>query len=257
MKKSNLTIIIGNGFDIAAGHKTSYKNFIQSPFFINLRDNKLVDYIKNKLELEARWVDLEIELGNYSNLLIEKYGYDNKYINDVFYEDYSILREALFMYLKGTINGKRNLDLEKLLKSWLAEDETPRVVNFNYTIHFEGLYNLLKKDNYENFSNIHGRIDHNYDGRSSKDCLIQFGVDEGQSIPPNHYFIIKNNSIEVFKRYILASDKIIIYGSSFGITDARYFKLLLRIIEETKKKLIIYCYEENSFNEINLLAELS
>lgn len=250
MKKDNLAIIVGNGFDIASGYKTSYGDFIQSAMFEEIKDNNLVCFIREQCMLQAMWVDIEIAIGDYSKFLVGKYGGDNESVNKSFLEDYLHLREALFLYLKGTNRGRSSRYLDNLIRKWINENQNIQIINFNYTMVFEGSYNTLAWERPNGFSNIHGRIDDNYDGRNSQDCMIQLGVDESQGIHPNHHFILKSNSLDDFENSICASNKIIVYGCSFGITDARYFKFILNEIGLSNKKLIIYHYGMKSFDEI-------
>lgn len=61
--------IIGNGFDLSCGLKTSYKNFYESSFFDSLgkgpKDSKksinIYDHLKSK-QVMNNWLDLEQEL---------------------------------------------------------------------------------------------------------------------------------------------------------------------------------------------------
>lgn len=60
-------LIIGNGFDLNLGLKTSYKDFIQSNHFKTLLKNKnsMAEYFNEKSELN-NWVDIEKEITKYS-----------------------------------------------------------------------------------------------------------------------------------------------------------------------------------------------
>ena len=55
--------IIGNGFDLNLGLKTSYTNFVNGNEFKSLlnTDNFLADYLSNKHDLQ-NWIDVENEL---------------------------------------------------------------------------------------------------------------------------------------------------------------------------------------------------
>ena len=66
-KEYDSILIIGNGFDLNLGLKTSYQNFIASHVFKNLVDgnNQLCKYLNNQNELN-RWIDIENELKKYS-----------------------------------------------------------------------------------------------------------------------------------------------------------------------------------------------
>ena len=63
-------IIIGNGFDLSLGLKTSYKDFIESDSFTLLlkKENSLTIYLNGKQEIN-NWVDIEKELTEYSKLV--------------------------------------------------------------------------------------------------------------------------------------------------------------------------------------------
>ena len=73
MKDNNpniVALILGNGFDIANNFKTGYCDFIESDYFKLLLDknNSLATHIYSVKQL-YNWVDVEIEIGNYSSTL--------------------------------------------------------------------------------------------------------------------------------------------------------------------------------------------
>lgn len=55
--KEDLVLIVGNGFDISHGYKTSYSDFIKSEQLKD-KNNIFINYFKNKLKVE-QWVDVE------------------------------------------------------------------------------------------------------------------------------------------------------------------------------------------------------
>lgn len=61
-------LIIGNGFDLCLGLKTSYRDFLGSTAFKLLigNDNMLAAYLEYKNQIQ-NWVDVEHELKNYAN----------------------------------------------------------------------------------------------------------------------------------------------------------------------------------------------
>lgn len=97
----NKILIIGNGFDLNLGLKTSYKDFLESPEFGDLveRGSDLASYLRriqgyNKriqgYNTEMLWVDVEYELKDYSvywknlNHLLDQYlksDYSNLKVN--------------------------------------------------------------------------------------------------------------------------------------------------------------------------------
>ena len=73
-----LLVIIGNGFDLDLGQKTSYKDFMLSRIFDNYRENShlestqyghlnLFDYLQDRFDgNDKQWIDVEIELREFA-----------------------------------------------------------------------------------------------------------------------------------------------------------------------------------------------
>lgn len=60
-------LVVGNGFDLAIGRKTSYWDFYQSEYCPKRYPAPLIDYLNQNLEGEnVRWLDLETALQNYA-----------------------------------------------------------------------------------------------------------------------------------------------------------------------------------------------
>ena len=57
--------VVGNGFDLNLGLKTSYKDFMESHWFSDIKNNSLVDYLRERQSLNL-WIDIENELSAYS-----------------------------------------------------------------------------------------------------------------------------------------------------------------------------------------------
>ena len=95
-----MLFIIGNGFDIARGLKTSYKNFLDWYLFQN-EDNapqsviKLKNAIRRDVEIDIdSWADLEIKLGMYTK------EYDDNEVGD-FIIAYRNIKNKLDEYIKA------------------------------------------------------------------------------------------------------------------------------------------------------------
>lgn len=71
-KSYKTLIIVGNGLDLATGHKTSYSDFVKSENFKELinSNNHLARFLLDKKNIQ-NWIDLEMELYNYSITLTE------------------------------------------------------------------------------------------------------------------------------------------------------------------------------------------
>lgn len=71
-------LIIGNGYDMDLGRKTSYKNFWESAFCPKDYPAPLIAHLNGKWKdnLDAvKWYDLENELYNYAQKIREKSGH--------------------------------------------------------------------------------------------------------------------------------------------------------------------------------------
>lgn len=82
-------LILGNGFDLSLGLKTSYVNFIESNLFqkrvaihhypnarIDIHDKNIHNYLSNQKKLK-NWIDVEMELKEYASQQRVEYHNDN------------------------------------------------------------------------------------------------------------------------------------------------------------------------------------
>lgn len=92
MEKKKI-IIIGNGFDLNLGLKTSYNDFIKSNYFESLleEDNSLAWHLSDQTQLN-NWVDIENEITNYSTQIND----DNLNVKN----NFKALKTSLQNYLK-------------------------------------------------------------------------------------------------------------------------------------------------------------
>lgn len=110
----NITFLLGNGFDIQCGLKTSYISFyeyiLKKKYSLELSremDEKSVLKIDNMIYSEIykskddiqTWADLEFQLGVFTRRLKEEN--QDAITAERFLEDFEILREDLNEYLKG------------------------------------------------------------------------------------------------------------------------------------------------------------
>ena len=248
--KYNKAFIIGNGFDKANGFPTGYGDFVESPNFKNLlsHDNQLAKFIKNTYD-DAKWVDIEIEIGKYSCNLGEVYK-GNSFAKETekFRNDYIKLTDALYWYIDGIRSGKINSRMEDLVKSWKNSlfgkvQEQAFFVTFNYmrwdvTI----LQEKMRNDRFINYYplSIHGVTQ--YDANATPKIVL--GVDEKSIYCKEHKFIVKAYNpyceADAYFRHIYDANQIIIFGCSIGNTDQRYFSHLFS--QAKGKTFNIYCY---------------
>jgi hypothetical protein len=240
-------LIIGNGFDLNLGLKTSYEDFLESPQF-NLLDNHLSNYL-SKLQKMKNWIDVEKELKNYSAHEARLHP-----VSFLFKPNFTLLSNALMEYLK-TINY-RNIDRRshayKLIRK-ISSIPNFIIIDFNYTnstrIILEELGFSLKEID-KILIKIHGSIEEE---------KIIFGVEDGANISSNHLFLRKAYPRH-FKGINLDNglkniQKIHFFGHSIGETDHTYFFEFFRTHSDvpfsfSPKEVNLYHYGDDGYDEL-------
>ena len=253
MKDNNpniVALILGNGFDIANNFKTGYCDFIESDYFKLLLDknNSLATHIYSVKKL-YNWVDVEIEIGNYSSTL-EKSTPPTKQreASNKFLKEYTDLKRALYQYINSMTSSLKNPKMEALINEWLnytLPDYNTKlfIVNFNYNswdhIRF---FNYAIRENLVGNQplHIHGKTDY----LTPDSDNIVLGVDNQNVRGSHHNFIVKafdsaTRDRDYFNNIHNAS-KYIIFGCSIGVTDVRYFKPIFE--KSHNKDFEIYGY---------------
>jgi hypothetical protein len=275
-------LIIGNGFDLNLGLKTSYSDFLDSPQFEKLIQEKKTNYFALHLILQRQlegWVDVEDEIHNYilsgdpklevaGEIYISKQGVsspmhlprNNKYRLN-FIQEYIDVQNALKDYLKTQEIDSQD-DLSKSaafqLISKLGNIQNLYVIDFNYTLTFEALLSKeYVSDNkvYNNVLHIHGSL------RKENDIVfgVQDDLKEEEQLLPKYVRVYKSSS-----PYTNANgvndlfDKcrhIIFFGYSLGETDSSYFKDFFRNLSKknviSEKEIDIFYYNDDELDKIN------
>lgn len=210
MKK---VFIIGNGFDLNLGLKTSYQCFIDSPEFQSRvsEGNVLFNYLNNVVDVSG-WIDVENELINYSN----QSSYETNFLIE-----YNELCACLKQYISSidlSSIDKQSTAFEMLGSIDLSDDFL--IINFNYT---DSALHILRELGHKNVQN---KILHVH-GRAASNEII-FGVDDKASINPEHVFLYKSYSSIFAKKYdfdnIVDFDHLYFFGHSLGQSDHLYFR---------------------------------
>ena len=279
MKKDyKIVLVIGNGFDLDLGLKTSYKDFMESDGFrrqlekvdeqnrmgLSVGDN-LFKYLQSKKDIQ-KWIDIEEEL---LRLATYKKGPIGPLITATreLEESFEFLRSELSTYVRGLSYDNIRMDsiALKTLKS-IARYSRSEIISFNYT-------------NIQKISNLVGRISCPVEyvhGQVSNDSII-LGLQDEVEIDKSFCFMIKSFS-PFFKSHnvrtkLLSADEIIFFGHSFGSTDYHYFadlfkqqsdprtanpNLILRIFthNEKSRRDILFHLREMNERRTNMLFEL-
>ncbi|MCS2404479.1 bacteriophage abortive infection AbiH family protein [Bacteroides salyersiae] len=249
----NKVLIIGNGFDLDLGLKTSYSDFIKCESFKSLTDNNsLAKDIKKEYEIK-KWIDLETFLKNYIIAQSTVDSFANKY-DSLLKEEFYALQDLLNTYINNKIAYcSINKDsIARQLLNAIAENGDYDIYNFNYT-NFKDICNNCEIRKLE-CKHVHGQAINN---------SIILGVEAHKDIPDDHVYIIKSFSHHYISRNIRqalknASD-IIIFGHSLGETDYHYFSDFFeeqssKSLYEKEKNITIFTYDRES--ELSILKQL-
>lgn len=238
-------IIIGNGFDLSLGLKTSYKDFIQSNYFNLLvkNNNSLALYLNEKQEIN-NWVDIEKELTEYSKQIQD----DKSKVKN----DFKELKNALVDYLKEAQKEEINQNSKafEMIKNEISD--TDMIYNFNYTNTIFKIAQILKISNIEyKHSYVHGSIENKN---------IIFGVEDDARINDNHIFLKKSSNINSAESNIIRilndsqnkNNTLVIFGHSLGITDSSYFKNYFSSLtnQYNHSKLKLYHFGEEAYDDM-------
>ncbi len=280
----NITYIIGNGFDLNLGFPTDYSHFYDYYCDVPSSSNN-IESLKEDIKQYKNndWVDLEIGLGKYTskvstpddfqeayldlNCQLSRYmaavneviksnmsdPLKEKIVNDFRFPEYSLpteLEEAIYQYRRWVLSGS-------------GKDTTIiNVLTFNYTHTIENL-ELNKtigfKNDWTSFKN--GKLKHIH--RAIGDKGVWLGVDNELQIknePFKNDRLIRQLLVKPFditssgsglmneaKTIIDNSDLICVFGSSMGITDLTWWRMIGDRLFNSNCRMIYFTIDKVGF----------
>ena len=250
-------LIVGNGFDLSMGFKTSYGDFMKSSFFPKY-DSTLCSHLRKQFQENMGWIDIEKELSEFSRMLISmKQDAKKKHIKweyDSFREEYEELKSSLKAYLQEETKrafGPSPDNPAKRVIDQLPADS--KIISFNYTSIIERLTWDKFKDSKENLLHIHGSL-------APYDDIV-FGVEDSAKLSKEHVFLYKAYSphlkVQEFSDWLNSAERIIFFGYSLGDTDRQYFEKFFRKLcsgDSSYTELVFYYYGQASYD--NLIWQL-
>lgn len=250
-------LIVGNGFDLSMGFRTSYGDFMQSPFYPK-NNSTLCLHLWKKYRENMGWIDIENELANYSKLLsgFELNSEQDKLKCgvDTFRKEYEELKSSLKSYLQEETRREfvlKNNNPAVSVINHLPDDS--KIISFNYTSIIERLTWDKFKDSKGNLLHIHGSL-------APSDDIV-FGVEDSAKLSKEHVFLYKAHSrhlkVQEFSDWLNSAERIIFYGYSLGDTDRQYFEKFFRKLcssDSIYTELIFYYYGQASYD--NLIWQL-
>ena len=220
-------MVLGNGFDLAVGRKTSYKNFYDSGLCPTDFPSPIIDYLNRHMNQDPEahnWLDLENTLRNYA---LESMNNPS----DFFSSDddgclcasehlaLQTIEDQLMRYLAEQHMPAPSADNKALQLLRECVSDGAEIYSFNYT----GLGELLTQNKKEaalldaTIHYMHGSILDNHiiigakDGNYGRFDFVQKSFDSRFN-PPS------------LGRALLRADKVTIFGHSLGDCDSQYFK---------------------------------
>ena len=265
--------IIGNGFDLFNGFKTSYADFhnfvIQN--FPDL-ENKIENYFLFETDDKYLWKNFENDLATFQ--------YENLFddLNNIDVQSESFKPSEVFG-LEDEINEEvEHLinDIKDAFRDWIEELEPPpkktglakikkdaNFISFNYTNTLEILYSVptskilyihnKAKDYSSELIFGHGALQ---EKDPAKEELDEFGdsnrtlfTDSENAARYPFYALIKNTSsiLDSNSEYfdnIKSINEVIVLGHSLGQVDWPYFKKLQQLFPDANWKISYYSKEE-------------
>lgn len=271
----NILYIIGNGFDIAQGLKTSYKDF-EKWYKTQPTTNPILMQFKSDMNPDLEfWSDLEVALGKYVSKLksVEDF--------DVIYDDLSSSiemymngQDALFKITAESISRYRKeatfpddylepADAESIMHYIFSSPEERKIdvtinaINLNYTSTFDKAFefgnrvsNMFPKRscNVGEVCHVHGALN---------DLPISLGVDSIDQIAhhgfqqeklvvnalvkPMHNKAIRRNRAVHAMRLIENANMFVIFGSSMGDTDKTWWRAIYNRMKDNRLTPLIIC----------------
>lgn len=283
-----IVYLIGNGFDLNLGLKTSYKEFYNY-YKTQEDDSPAVHEFKNDISKNlAKWSDLEVRLGEYTKKLssldeldeihesvVDELAEYLKKIQDNFVEklpdiDVERFKECLFHPETYLRERDANL-LREFYRGYGGNINSYHIVNFNYTNVIEQILNVDTLSNHHRNLNItHQKSNKLYKIESilhlhgSLDEDMVLGVDRVNQIINEDFsndidaknLLVKTECNSVMRhgvdleceKLISNSNLICIFGSSIGDTDQTWWDLIATQLKTRDCRLVIFEYNPN-FNK--------
>lgn len=251
-------LIVGNGFDLSMGFKTSYGDFMKSSYFPHEETSSLCSYLHNQYEENMGWIDIENELSEYSRILTTK-KLNAKKINtildiDSLREEYDELKSSLKCYLqeetKRAFGPSPDNPAKRVIDQLPAES---KIISFNYT-------SIIERMTRDRFCASKGNLLHIHGSLAPYDDIV-FGVEDSAKLSKEHVFLYKAHSphlkVQEFSDWLNSAERIIFYGYSLGDTDRQYFEKFFRKLcsdDRTYTELVFYYYDQSSYD--NLIWQL-
>lgn len=238
------TIILGNGFDLDLGLKTSYRDFLKSNQFRTLLDENcgmdidmnIFQFIKDQSQLET-WGGVEASLLDF----VQKFKTcPNQKIKNTIRSSYEKLEKGIADYLADISYEAIN---ESSCAIYLLHrlSNMVNVYSYNYTD-----VNRIPTINNSSVKHLHGTLKENNIILGVQDANITNGLGFVKKSYHSNY-----NSME-FVRDRLASERILFFGHSLCMSDKEYFTSLFCASQNNHCKQIDFIIHDENGKDLIL-----
>lgn len=280
---ANITFLIGNGFDLNLGLKTSYRDFYGSL----VKDSKNA-IIREILEEKDYWADMEFSLGQ----CLDKYSPETV---DSFIADFIDIEDHLTSYLKKQNERFAVVDDSKVADSFgkslqsintqiapryqglynriihsISEPIMYSFICFNYTSTLDSIVNTLadrppfSSHSFGNNGKASDRIALPLHIHGKLEELMVVGVNDEKQInnpdlrgnealvsvlvKPKANDGVGNDNTQAAKTIIGNSRIIYVYGLSMGATDKLWAQSLFEWLRGSAERLLIFNLYDSNYN---------
>ena len=263
-KASETLIIIGNGFDIAHGIKSTYGDF--RDWLMAKKESSLIGlmdtFFSNKRDV---WNDIEKALGEYDEESIlsfcrpnEEFDYDHSLSSSARIEDSPM---AIFQPVLGQFKDKFDEWVESIeiigAKGIVELSPNCLYLTFNYTDTLETIYGILQ----QNIVHIHGSrlihdeyiIGHNHyrepiDVWDEESFIFESQAMESIIESMNDFVKDYQGNIAKYNDFfskLSQTKQIICYGHSMNTIDWPYFEVIIdKVGKDVPWRISCYCKED-------------
>lgn len=249
-------LILGNGFDLCAGLKSTFKNFADSEFWPfrgrSPHPDCLAAHLNRKKGINT-WFDLEYELYLYA-LQHDKNSLYPELIN-IDLEAFKQIHQKLIEYLQDQINSHKPESPipYRLLQSFMKMAGKNTIYTFNYTDPF-----WVYPDNYSSILRpvyyVHGSL-------AEKNIII--GVGDKHQLYEQYNFLYKAMNPNYRSSGIVSdledADNIIFFGHSLGDNDHDYLNQFFvdscyKRVNKPKRRITFFIRSED--DQLNMKSRL-
>ena len=261
--KRDILVILGNGFDLAYGLKSSYKDFYESDFWpfkpknigtTKIRSVSELDrYLNRMMPTSEHWYDLESLLAKYASDITDVSAERAKEDLECFKE----LKKGLLEFIshaQGSVRKPTPMNPAVRAIWALHEFRVPKIYTFNYT-DLSALASL---------GGVQGVVCYHVHGALEKRNIV-IGIEDNIKVPKEYDFL-KKVSEPTYRSSNLYYDlnnakEVVFFGHSLGENDYHFFRHFFQIHSDeansdTKHKCGITIFTANVKSRMDLLGNL-